>query len=170
VFAEGDGCESDEISSPHDFDVLSEDILSDADDAQVVPAADHTPENPFAFAEPPSSWGLSMRRRHGPAHMKGASFLSFGSGDSSTGFSPIQSPVQSYFPAVQVSAPPARPVQTAAYTPPVGASTPGPYLEVPGAPPLARSASAGTVSGAKKAAGTMRRLLRSLSGVARRTT
>ncbi|KAJ7312373.1 hypothetical protein DFH08DRAFT_1044366, partial [Mycena albidolilacea] len=139
VFAEGDGCESDEISSPHDFDVLS-----DADDAQVVPAADHTPENPFAFAKPPSSWGLSMRRRHGPTHMKGVSFLSFGSGDSSTGFSPIQSPVQSYFPAVQVSAPPARPVQTAAYTPPVEASTPGPYLEVPGAPPLARSASAST--------------------------
>ncbi|KAJ7812012.1 hypothetical protein B0H14DRAFT_2858352 [Mycena olivaceomarginata] len=161
VFAEGNECESDDIGTPHDFDVLSEDILSDADDAQV---------NPFAFAEPPSSWGLSMRRRHGPTHMKGVSFLSFGSGDSSTEFSPIQSPVQSYFPAVQVSAPPARPVQTAAYTPPVEASTPGPYLEVPGAPPLARSASAGTVSGAKKAAGTMRRLLRSLSGVARRTT
>ncbi|KAF8216942.1 hypothetical protein K438DRAFT_1798050 [Mycena galopus ATCC 62051] len=187
VLAESDQCAEEEVDlalvSPHHFDdvhVLSEDLLSDDDHAhaQNVPVPVHKPDHPLPLAvtEPPSSWGLAMRR-HRRSYVKGVSFLSFGSGDSA-GFSSTQSPVDSpdsvdgpdsYFPSF-----PVRPTHPA-HSAPALALTLHTLTEetvMHDSHSKAGGASASKITnggGAKKAAGKFRRFMRTISSVGRRT-
>ncbi|KAJ7140288.1 hypothetical protein C8R43DRAFT_594394 [Mycena crocata] len=152
------------LVSPHDFEVASQDASSDAHgDIALKPTL--TPAR--------STWSLSVGR-HRRSYVKGTSFLSFGSGDSTSTstFSPMQSPVQSptHSPSPSYSPSPSRvearkPTARSYLSAYDGVSeTFDPDAEMAN-PQKDASKSPSTA----KVAGTMRRLFRSLSGVARRT-
>ncbi|KAJ7464542.1 hypothetical protein FB451DRAFT_1403209 [Mycena latifolia] len=152
------------LVSPRDFEAgayAAQDAESEDPHGLRKPASVHAP----SLAPARSTWSLSIGHRRSHAHAKGTSFLSFGSGDSSSTtsvsvFSPVHSPAPSYAPAQ--SATPAVRVELSPYDAALAAYSPS---EADGA-----SQKGGADGGGKlpKAAGTMRRILRSLSGVGRR--
>ncbi|KAJ6581984.1 hypothetical protein B0H19DRAFT_1331780 [Mycena capillaripes] len=107
-------------------------------------------QDPVALGKAHNTWSLSMRRLR-RSHTTGASVLSFGSGESSptSAFSPLQSPAPSYLPTV----------------PPTVLET---YIIDSETSNAHGSKGSDNSNAPRKVAETVRRLFRSLSGVARR--
>ncbi|KAJ7763604.1 hypothetical protein DFH07DRAFT_956414 [Mycena maculata] len=134
------------LVSPHELEVMSQDASSE--NAHDLP---HKP----ALEPARSTWSLSMKR-HRRSHAKGTSFLSLGSGDSTSTMA--SSPAPSYAPSPLGAETPTIPTPRAQLSPYDAALVAfDPQSEV----------GHGHSKNAKKG-GTMRRLLRSLSGVGRR--
>ncbi|KAK7024969.1 hypothetical protein R3P38DRAFT_2952003 [Favolaschia claudopus] len=116
--------------------------------------------HPFALAEASSTWAV---KRPGQSHVKGKSFLSFGSGDS-----PLPSPLLSDFPSPPTTTPTLAPIPKALTAP----SSPSvelyePFFSSNTSTPPSAAMDTDTSETAAKKGGTMRRFLRSVSSFAR---
>ncbi|KAJ7918651.1 hypothetical protein B0H13DRAFT_2435148 [Mycena leptocephala] len=151
------------LVSSRDFDVASsEDALSE-DNAHTHLHVVHAHKPASLLADAPNTWDLSMRR-HRRSYAKGMSIFSFGSDSTSTStsasvFSPAHSPAHSPAPSYSPAAPPR--AQSAPYFPAREAYNP--YFDSDLNAHASMGSGNGNGSGAKKAAETVRRLLRSFS-------